>query len=523
MWMPAPAPGRQSRALLGRRFVESEHIDVLIIGAGLSGIGAARHLQDKCPKREFAVLEARDSIGGTWDLFRYPGVRSDSDMFTLGYAFRPWTATKSIADGPAILHYIREAARERGIEGKIRFNHRVRRASWSSRDGRWTVEADRGPRREVVHISCTFLFACCGYYSYGEGYLPQFPGVARYQGRLVHPQHWTADVEYAGKRVVVIGSGATAVTLVPQIAKSAASVTMLQRSPTYVVAWPDEDQFANALRRWLPATTVHALTRWKNVAAGIYFYRLCKRDPERAKAMILDGVRNALGKDYDVATHFTPRYNPWDQRLCLAPNGDFFQTIREGRTTIVTDEIETFVARGLKLRSGRQLEADLVITATGLNLQVLGGAELAIDGLTADPATTLSYKGVLYSEIPNLASVLGYTNASWTLKADLICGYLCRLLNYMDRRGYVSCTPRNRDPTLERLPPVDFSSGYFQRAMDKLPRQGSRKPWRIHQNYLLDLMDLRFARFDDGVLEFASRPVPTSRRSTGAGAVIEAS
>ena len=504
--------------------MKAEHIDVLIIGAGLSGVGAACHLQDKCPKREFAVLEARDRIGGTWDLFRYPGVRSDSDMFTLGYAFRPWTATKSIADGRAILQYIDEAARERGIEGKVRFNHRLRRASWSSRDGRWTVEADRGPSREPVYMSCNFLLACCGYYSYAEGYAPQFPGIARYKGRLVHPQNWTADIDYASKRVVVIGSGATAVTLVPEIAKAAAHVTMLQRSPTYVVAWPDEDRIANALRRWLPARTACALTRWKNVAAGIYFYRLCKRDPERVKAMILDGVRSALGADYDVATHFTPRYNPWDQRLCLAPNGDFFQSIREGRTTIVTDEIETFTECGLKLRSGRQLEADLVITATGLNLQVLGGAELAIDGASVDPATTLSYKGVLYSDIPNLASVFGYTNASWTLKADLICGYVCRLLNYMDRHGYVRCTPRNTDPTIERLPPVDFSSGYFQRAMDKLPRQGSRKPWRIHQNYLLDLIDLRFARFDDGVLEFAPRSLsPAGRESTRADAEIEAS
>ena len=504
--------------------MDTEHIDVLIIGAGLSGIGAACHLQDKCPKREFAVLEARDCIGGTWDLFRYPGVRSDSDMFTLGYAFRPWTAKKSIAEGPAILEYIREAARERGIEAKIRYNHRVRRASWCSRDGRWTVEADRGPCREAVRISCTFLLACCGYYSYAEGYAPQFPGIARYKGRLVHPQNWTADVEYAGRRVVVIGSGATAVTLVPEIAKSAAGVTMLQRSPTYVVAWPDEDRIANALRRWLPARTACALTRWKNVAAGIYFYRLCKRDPERAKAMILEGVRSALGPNYDVATHFTPRYNPLDQRLCLAPNGDFFQSIREGRTTIVTDEIETFVERGLKLRSGRHLEADLVITATGLNLHVLGGAELAIDGRSADPATTLSYKGVLYSDIPNLASVLGYTNASWTLKADLISGYVCRLLNYMDRHSYIRCTPRNTDPTIERLPPVDFSSGYFRRAMDKLPSQGSRRPWRIHQNYVLDLLDLRFARLDDGVLEFASRPpAPTGRENARADAAIEAS
>jgi monooxygenase len=486
--------------------VKADHIDILIIGAGLSGIGAAYHLQQKCPGRAFAILEARDRIGGTWDLFRYPGVRSDSDMFTLGYSFQPWTARKSIADGHSILDYLRETAREHGIDRKVRFDHRVKRASWLSQDVRWTVEVERGSTRELAYITCNFLIVCSGYYSYAEGYTPALPGIGRFRGQIIHPQDWTDDVAYANKRVLVIGSGATAVTLVPELAKAATHVTMLQRSPSYVVAWPVEDRIANALRRWLPAKLACSITRWKNVLAGMYFYRICKRDPERAKTMIRDGLRAELGPDYDIAKHFTPRYNPWDQRLCLAPNGDFFHSIRSGKTTIVTDEIETFTETGLELRSGQKLEADLVVTATGLDLQVLGGAEINVDGKLADSATTLSYKGAMYSDIPNLASVFGYTNASWTLKAELICAFVCRLLNHMERHGYTRCTPRNTDPTIERRPAVDFSSGYFQRAMDKLPRQGSRKPWLIHQNYVQDQIALRLAPLEDGVLEFSTQP-----------------
>jgi monooxygenase len=499
--------------------VKADHVDIVIIGAGLSGIGAACHLQKECPGRDLAILEARDCIGGTWDLFRYPGVRSDSDMFTLGYAFKPWTGAKSITDGQSILDYVREAAREHGIDRKIRFNHRVKRASWSTPQMRWTVEVERGPAKETAHITCNFLLVCSGYYSYAEGYTPAFPGVAQFKGAIVHPQNWTEDVVYANKRVVVIGSGATAVTLVPELAKSATHVTLLQRSPTYVVAWPDEDRVANFLRRWLPSKAACSLARWKNVLGGMYFHRICKRNPERAKTMIRDGLRAELGPDFDIGAHFTPRYNPWEQRLCLAPNGDFFQSIRSGQTTVVTDEIETFTETGIRLRSGRELEADLVITATGLNLQVLGGAEIDVDGKPVEPATTISYKGVLFSDIPNLASVFGYTNASWTLKADIICGYVCRLLNHMHKHGYSQCTPRNTDPTLELRPPVDFSSGYFQRAMDKLPRQGSREPWRIHQNYLQDIIALRFAAVDDGVLEFSAQPAlaPGEQRRAMAG------
>jgi len=485
------------------RLAKSEHFDVLIIGAGLSGIGGAFRLQQRCPRRTFAILEARDSIGGTWDLFRYPGVRSDSDMFTLGYAFRPWTGRKSIADGPSILQYVRETAREYGIDRRVRLNHRVVRASWSSERALWLVEAERGAGAERAHFTCEFLLMCSGYYSYAAGYTPDFPGIARFGGQVVHPQDWPDNIDYTNKHVLVIGSGSTAVTLVPELAKSAAHVTMLQRSPTYIVAWPDEDAIADALRRYLPAKTACTLTRWKNVLAGIYFYRLCKKRPERAKAMILDGVRAALGPHYDVSTHFMPRYNPWDQRLCLVPNGDLFTSIGHGATTVVTDAIETFIETGVKLRSGRELEADLIVTATGLNLQLMGGAEIDIDGQPISAGRALSYKGAMCSDVPNLAAVFGYTNASWTLKADLICSYVCRLLNYMERHGHRQCTPRNRDSSIELLPPVNFTSGYFQRAMDKLPKQGSRKPWRIYQNYILDIMTFRFSALDDGVLEFS--------------------
>ena len=494
-----------------RRMAKSEHFDVLIIGAGLSGIGGAYRLQQRCPSRTFAILEARDCIGGTWDLFRYPGVRSDSDMFTLGYAFRPWTGSKSIADGPSILQYVRVTAREHGIDRKVRFNHRVTRAAWSSERALWFVEAHRGVGAPPAHFTCEFLLMCSGYYSYAAGYTPDFPGLARFKGRVVHPQDWTDDIDYANKRVLVIGSGSTAVTLVPELAKSAAHVTMLQRSPTYIVAWPDEDAIANALRRYLPSTAACTLTRWKNVLAGMYFYWLCRNRPERAKAMILDGARAALGPDYDVSTHFTPRYNPWDQRLCLIPNGDLFRSIRQGATTVVTDEIETFVETGVRLRSGRELEADLIVTATGLNLQLMGGAEIHIDGQPLTAGRALSYKGAMCSDVPNLAAVFGYTNASWTLKADLICSFVCRLLNYMEKHGYRQCTPRNKDPNIELLPPVNFTSGYFQRAMDKLPKQGSRKPWRIYQNYALDIMTFRFAALDDGVLEFSGASAASRR------------
>jgi cation diffusion facilitator CzcD-associated flavoprotein CzcO len=483
---------------------EQEHFDVLIVGAGLSGIGAGYHLQANCPGRSYAILEGRERSGGTWDLFRYPGIRSDSDMYTLGYSFRPWTQAKAIADGPSILKYVRETATENGIDRKIRFNHRVVRASWSTPEARWWVDVERGPERALVRMSCNFLFMCSGYYNYTAGYTPEFAGAADFTGRIVHPQHWPEDLDHKGQRVVVIGSGATAMTLVPEMAKTAAHVTLLQRSPTYVVARPAEDRLANRLRRHLPARWAYGITRWKNVTLGMLFFRLSRRRPERAKAMLLGGVRHALGPDYDIATHFTPRYNPWDQRLCLVPDGDLFVALIAGRASMVTDHVDSFTPRGIRLKSGAELEADLIVTATGLDLQVLGGIELDVDGRRVDPATTFNYKGMMYSDVPNLASSFGYTNASWTLKCDLTCAYVCRVLNHMEKLGWRQCTPRNTDPGLLAEPWLDFSSGYVQRSVGKFPKQGSRAPWRLYQNYVRDIFSLRFGAVDDGVMEFSN-------------------
>ena len=484
-----------------------EAFDVLIVGAGLSGIGAGYHLQARCPGLSYAILEARDSIGGTWDLFRYPGIRSDSDMFTLGYVFRPWREANAIADGPSILKYVRDTAAEHGIDRHIRFRHRVRRASWSSTEARWTVEAERTETGEPRLFTCNFLLMCSGYYSYAEGHAPSFPGTDRFKGRIIHPQFWPEDLEYAGKRVVVIGSGATAVTLVPEMAKAAAHVVMLQRSPTYIVSRPSEDATANRLRRHLPAKLAYRITRLRNVALGLFFYNLARRRPERTKQRILDMVRQELGPEYDVGTHFTPRYNPWDQRLCLVPDSDLFRAIREGRVSVVTDQIDTFTETGIRLRSGDELDADIVVTATGLKLNLLGDVAFSVDGRPVDLSKALAYKGMMFSDVPNLASVFGYTNASWTLKADLTCEYVCRLLNHMRRRGYAAATPR-RDASVEERPFVDFSSGYIQRALHTLPKQGSKKPWRLYQSYALDMAALRLGPMEDGVMEFTRREPP---------------
>ncbi|MFL6283458.1 MAG: flavin-containing monooxygenase [Pyrinomonadaceae bacterium] len=478
-----------------------EHIDVLVVGAGLSGIGAACHLRQKCPEKSFVILEGRGAMGGTWDLFRYPGVRSDSDMYTLGYRFRPWSDAKAIADGSAILNYIRETAAEFGVDRMIRYGHRVSRADWSSADALWTVEAETGPDKSPVQFTCNFLYLCTGYYDYEGGYTPEWPGVERFGGSLVHPQKWPEDLDYTGKRVVVIGSGATAVTLVPALAERAAHVTMLQRSPTYVASMPAEDRIANWLRGRLPARTAYALARWKNVLFGMFFYNLARSRPEVFKRMIAKGNRKQLGRDFDLK-HFTPQYNPWDQRLCLAPNADIFRAIRQGRASVVTDHIETFTETGLQLRSGEHLDADIIVTATGLVLKLMSGLNLFVDGTHVEMSKTIAYKGMMYSDVPNLASALGYTNASWTLKCDLTAEYVCRLLKHMDRHGYGQCTPCVNDPEVREEPILDFTSGYVRRALHTLPRQGSKTPWRLHQNYVRDLSMLRYGRVDDGVMEF---------------------
>jgi monooxygenase len=500
---------RQMRARRVRRCtifrdMTPEHLDVLIVGAGLSGIGAAYHLQDRCPGKTYALLEARADLGGTWDLFRYPGIRSDSDMHTLGYRFRPWTEAKAIADGPSILRYVRATARDHGIEERIRFHHRVVRAEWSTEEARWSVEAERTDTGETVHLTCGFLHVCGGYYRYDEGYTPDFEGTERFTGRIVHPQHWTDDVEYAGKRVVVIGSGATAITLVPSLAQQAEHVTMLQRSPTYFVSLPSEDPIANRLRRALPATTAYTIVRWKNVLLQMASYQLSRRRPDFMKKVLRRGVERALPAGYDVDTHFKPRYNPWDQRLCLVPDGDLFDAISAGRASVVTDQIDTFTESGIRLQSGAELEADLIVTATGLNLLVFGGVQLNVDGKDVDLAQTMAYRGMMLSDVPNFSFATGYTNASWTLKADLTSEYVCRVLNHMDAHGHRQCMPELRDPSVTEEPFLDFQANYVLRSIDQFPRQGSKVPWRLRQNYAFDIRMLRFGELDDGALRFSS-------------------
>jgi monooxygenase len=476
-------------------------LDVVIVGAGLSGIGAAHRLQRDCPAKRYAILEARACIGGTWDLFRYPGIRSDSDMYTLGYDFKPWGGAKAIAEGPAILRYIRDAADAGGITAHIRFGHTVRSVEWSTSHACWTITAEHAGAGTPVTLRARFLYMCCGYFSFAQGHRPEFAGEADYRGIILQPQFWPEDVDYAGRRVVVIGSGATAVTLVPEIAKSAGHVTMLQRSPTYVVTRPSEDRLAQRLNRLLPSHLAYRLTRWKNVLLGMFFYQLARRRPEKMKQQLLALVRQQVGAAIDVGTHFTPRYPPWDQRMCLVPDGDLFRQLREGRASVVTDTIERFTDQGLKLASGRELPADIVVIATGLKLNVLGDVTVRIDGRVCDLGETMVYKGMLLSDVPNLAMVWGYINASWTLKADLTAGYVCRLLQYMDRHGHTVAVPR-RDPAMPPRPFLTFSSGYVQRALAILPKQGSQRPWRVHQNYLLDLLHIRYGRIADGVLRF---------------------
>ncbi|HET9162758.1 MAG TPA: NAD(P)/FAD-dependent oxidoreductase [Solirubrobacterales bacterium] len=480
----------------------SEHLDVLIVGAGLSGIGAAWHLQDRCPGKSYAILEAREDLGGTWGLFRYPGIRSDSDMHTLGYRFKPWTADKSITDGPSILEYVRETAREGGIEERIRFGHRAVAAEWSSEEARWTLEVERADG-ERVQLSCDFLWTCSGYYRYDEGYTPEFEGVERFAGPVVHPQHWPEGLDYSGKRVVVIGSGATAVTLVPAMAERAAHVTMLQRSPTYIASLPAEDRIAAALRRYLPERAAYAAVRWKNVLIQSLFYQLSRRRPAAIKRLIRRGVERSLPPGYDIDKHFKPRYNPWDQRMCLVPDGDLFRAIREGEASVVTDRIARFTERGLQLESDEELEADVIVTATGLNLLFLGGMSLTVDGKAVDVPATMAYRGMMLSGVPNMAFTVGYTNASWTLKADLTSEYVCRLLNHMDARGYRRCVPEV-DPSVTEQPLLDFTSGYVQRSLDHFPKQGSKEPWKLRQNYVFDIRAIRRGRIDDGSLRFGS-------------------
>jgi monooxygenase len=480
----------------------SEFVDVVIVGAGLSGISAAWHLQERCPDKDFLILESREGMGGTWDLFKYPGIRSDSDMFTLGFRFKPWESAKSIADGPSILAYLKEAAAENGIDKKMRFSHKVIAADWSDADNVWTLTIDHAGEQKTIR--CSFLLACSGYYNYDEGYSPKFEGSEDFAGTIVHPQHWPEDLDYADKKVVVIGSGATAITLIPALVNSGVGhVTMLQRTPTYVGMLPAVDPVAVRANKYLPAKVAHVVNRWKAIIFSTSQYQLSQRFPKYMRKTLLTMARHKLPEGFDVEKHFGPDYKPWDQRLCLAPNGDLFKAIRHGKADVVTDTIDRFTETGIQLNSGEHLDADIIITATGLNIQFFGGAQVLRNGEPMDLAQSVAYKGMMLSDLPNAVFTFGYTNASWTLRADLTSEFVCRLLNYMDEHGYDTVIPQEPGDAVERRPFVDLSSGYVLRAIDKLPKSGSVAPWRLKQNYFVDLRLVRTGKVDDPALHFA--------------------
>jgi monooxygenase len=480
-----------------------EHLDVLVVGAGISGIGAGRYLRTELPAKSFAILEARAASGGTWDLFRYPGIRSDSDLHTFGYEFKPWRDELSIADAPRILAYLRETITENGLDAHIRYHHRVLAASWSTADARWTVDVERTDTGERLQLSARWLFCAGGYYRYDEGYTPVFPGRERFRGPVVHPQHWPEDLDHTGKRVLVIGSGATAVTLVPAMAETAGHVTMLQRTPSYVMPVPRNDALANRLRALLGEERAFALTRRKNIARGIGIWRFCQRYPKAARRLIRWVNTKQLPEGYDVDTHFNPPYDPWDQRLCAVPDGDLFRAIRNGTADVVTDRIETFTEKGVLLASGRELEADVIITATGLNVQAIGGISLTVDGEPVHLPDTVTYKGMMLSGVPNFVLAIGYTNSSWTLKIGLLCEHFCRLLAHMHAHSYDVARPEPSDPGMPTRPFLDFAAGYIQRAVDQLPRQGDRMPWLTSMSYSSDVKLLRADSVTDPELQLS--------------------
>jgi monooxygenase len=482
----------------------TEHLDVVIVGAGISGVSAAWHLQDRCPTKSYAILERRDDLGGTWDLFKYPGIRSDSDMFTLGFRFSPWRSAKSIADGDSIKAYIKETAVENRIDRQIRYRHRVVAADWSDADNHWTLTVENDGQQ--YDITCSFLFACTGYYNYDEGYSPTFAGSEDFDGTILHPQHWPEDLDYAGKKIIVIGSGATAITLIPALVSSGSGhVTMLQRSPSYIGSLPGIDPFAVRANRLLPDRLAHIANRWKAIAFSIFQYQLSRKRPAYMRKTLMTMAQRRLPKGYDVEKHFGPRYNVWDQRLCLAPDGDFFRPIRHGKADVVTDTIDRFTKTGIKLTSGEELQADIIITATGLNMQLLGGVKPSRNGEHFDLTSLMTYKGLMFSGVPNFAITFGYTNASWTLKADLVSEFVCRLLTYMDAKGFDTVEPQHPSDDVDELPFMDFNPGYFQRSMHLLPKSGSRAPWRLKQNYFFDMRTIRRGKIDDEGLRFAKK------------------
>jgi len=480
------------------------HFNVIVVGAGISGIGAGYYLQKKCPNKSFVILEGRDNIGGTWDLFRYPGIRSDSDMNTMGFRFKPWMGVKSIADGPSILSYLHETVKENDLNKKIHFNQWVNEASWSSEDAQWTVQAKNKKTQKLQDFTCDFLFLCGGYYNYEEGYTPHFAGRENFLGQIIHPQKWPKNLDYKNKKVVVIGSGATAVTIIPTMAEEAAHVTMLQRSPTYFLSAPDEDPVGNFLRKFISSKLTYKLVRWKNIRFQWWFFQKCRKFPKKVKEFLIKQVREELGPNYDIETHFTPKYNPWEQRMCLVPNGDFFNAINAGKASVITDHIDRFTKKGIKLKSGGEVEADLIVTATGLNLEVCNGIKLEVDNNEVDISKTMTYKGMMFSDVPNLVATFGYTNASWTLRADLTSEYVCRLLNFMDKKGYANCCPRTAEHVEQDGDWLDFTSGYVKRSMHKFPKQGSRDPWRNTQNFPKDVLAIRWGNIDNKELKFTA-------------------
>jgi len=492
-----------------------EHCDVVVVGAGLSGVGAAARLRRARPRDRVVVLEARARMGGTWDLFRYPGVRSDSDMFTLGYPFEPWTEARAIADGPAILDYIRRTARSHGVDALVRYEHRVVAAAWSSEDNRWTVDVETtgrgGQAGERRRITCRWLHLCTGYYRYDEGYTPTIDGLDRFAGTVVHAQHWPDDLDWTGSHVVVVGSGATAITIVPAMAARAAHVTMVQRSPSYVVPLPSRDRVADMVRRALPARTAHSALRWKNAVSGLAVYRMSRRWPTTMRRFFRRQQRAYLSAE-EIDAHFTPTYGPWDQRVCVAPDGDLLRCIRDGAVDVVTDTIDRVTPSGVQMRSGRQVDADLIVLATGLRLKAFGGIEVTVDGVRHEPGEAVVYKGMMVAGVPNLTFVVGYTNASWTLKADLVSTYLVRLLRHLGRHGYAAAVPVPPPADLPRIPIIDLNAGYVRRSLPDLPTQGARAPWRLHQSYPRDVAALRLGRLDDEGIRFVPAEVSSSRR-----------
>jgi monooxygenase len=485
----------------------TEFVDVVIVGAGISGISAAWHLQDRCPSKSYLVLESRDGLGGTWDLFKYPGIRSDSDMYTLGFRFKPWASGQSIVDGPSILNYLKEAAAENGIDEHMRFGHKVTAANWSDADNRWELTVDRGG--EQIQIECSFLLATTGYYNYDEGYTPEFAGRDDFRGTIVHPQHWPKELDYQGKKIVVIGSGATAVTLIPALIDSGAGhVTMLQRSPTYIASLPDTDPFAAQANKLLPEKAAYAVTRWKAIAQSTLYYQIARKFPNYFRKVLRTMAERRLPEGYDIDKHFSPSYKPWDQRVCLAPNGDLFRAIRKGKADVVTDTIERFTENGILLGSGEKLDADIIITATGLNVRLFGGAGIQRNGQTVVLPDLMAFKGMMLTGLPNMAFTIGYTNQSWTLKADLVSEFACRVITYMDANGYDTVEPQHPGDSVEERQLMEFTPGYVLRALDQMPKGGARSPWRLKQNYLFDVRLIRNGKVADEALLFTKHHAP---------------